>query len=122
MFDTLHITTCSYTVTVLPSTPPVASAVAGAAICPGGSTTVTASGGGTYQWFDGANPIGTGSSIAVSPSATTQYDCIVTVGGCVTNAQATVIVNPLPPAPVITASGTTTICSGSSVDLTSSYP
>jgi len=115
---------CEYmeTVTVGGSIPPVASASAAASICPGGTTTVTATGGGTYQWFDGSNPVGTGASIVVSPSTTTQYDCIVTVGGCVTNAQATVVVNTPAPAPVITASGTTTICSGSSVDLTSSYP
>jgi hypothetical protein len=111
-----------YTVTVATSTAPAASAISGAAICPGGSTTVTATGGGTYQWFDGTTSIGTGASIPVSPASTTQYDCLVTVAGCVTSAQATVTVNPLPPAPVITAGSTTTICSGSSVDLTSSYP
>ncbi|NRA13760.1 MAG: T9SS type A sorting domain-containing protein, partial [Crocinitomicaceae bacterium] len=41
--------------------------------------------------------------------------------GSSANSQATVVVNLLP-VPVITATGTTTICSGSSVDLTSSYP
>lgn len=111
-----------YTITVGGSTPPTASASSAASICPGGSTTVTAVGGGTYQWFNGSNPVGTGASIPVSPASTTQYDCLVTVGGCVTSTQATVIVNPLPPAPVVTAAGSTTICSGTTVDLSSSYP
>ena len=111
-----------YSVTVATSTAPAASASSAAAICPGESTTVTAVGGGTYQWLDGSTPIGTGATISVTPASTTQYDCIVTVGGCVTSTQATVIVNPLPPAPIVTAGSSTTICSGSSVNLTSSYP
>jgi hypothetical protein len=111
-----------YSVTVATSTAPAASASSAAAICPGESTTVTAVGGGTYQWLDGSTPIGTGATIPVTPASTTQYDCIVTVGGCVTSTQATVIVNPLPPAPIVTAGSSTTICSGSSVNLTSSYP
>ena len=111
-----------YSVTVASSTAPTVSASSAAAICPGGSTTVTATGGGTYQWFDGTTPIGTGATITVTPSSTTQYDCMVSVAGCVVPTQTTVIVNPLPPAPVITAGASTTICSGTSVNLTSSYP
>ena len=48
-------------------------------ICTGADTTLTATGGGTYQW----NPGGlTTQSITVSPGVTTTYTVTVTVGSC----------------------------------------
>jgi PKD repeat protein len=51
-------------------------------ICPGESTTLTAGGGTSYNWFDGSTSIGTGSSIAVTPTATNQYTCVISDGTC----------------------------------------
>ena len=112
-----------YTVTVNASTPATATVSPNASICPGGSATISATGGGTYQWFDGVTMIGATASLLVSPSNTTQYACLVTDGsGCQITVFTTVTVNTPAAAPIITASGPTTICAGSDVDLTSSYP
>ncbi|PWL27109.1 MAG: hypothetical protein DCO96_12280 [Fluviicola sp. XM-24bin1] len=111
-----------YTVNVAASTPATATVSASQAVCPGGSATISATGGGTYDWSDGFSSIGTGASETVSPAITTQYSCLVTDGfGCQTTVYTTVNVNtPIPP--TISASGTATICAGSTVDLTSSTP
>ncbi|MCR9174001.1 MAG: M43 family zinc metalloprotease [bacterium] len=111
-----------YTVNVATSTPATATASASQAICPGENATITATGGGTYDWSDGFASIGTNASETVSPSVTTQYSCLVTDGlGCQTTVYTTVNVNtPIPP--TISASGSTTICAGTTVDLTSSTP
>lgn len=113
----------SYTVNVAPSTAFGATAGPNQDICPGESATISASGGVSYQWLDGATIIGTNMSEVVSPAAQTQYTCVVTDGsGCQSTVYTTVTVNTPAPAPTISASGSTTICAGSSVDLTSSYP
>lgn len=112
-----------YTVTVNASSGFSAGISPNVSVCPGGSTTITASGGVSYQWFDGSMPMGTTASINVSPAAQTQYSCIVTnASGCQSTVYTTVSVFTPATAPVITASGSTTICAGTSVDLTSSYP
>ncbi|MBK8826620.1 MAG: T9SS type A sorting domain-containing protein [Saprospiraceae bacterium] len=83
-------------------------------ICTGASTTLTASGGTTYLWSNGA----TSTSITVSPTATTTYNVTVTDGnGCQASTSVTVTVNPLP-TPSIT--GDTEICTGASTTLTAS--
>lgn len=82
------------------------------AICQGSSTTLTASGGGTYQWSTGE----TTASISVSTAGS--YTVTVTASGCDSvPPSATVSVNSNP-APAITASGPTSFCSGGSVTLT----
>ncbi|MFT5777291.1 MAG: hypothetical protein ACI837_000222 [Crocinitomicaceae bacterium] len=112
-----------YTVVIGSSTGFTAGISPNISICPGGTIAVTASGGTTYQWFDGATPIGGTPSINVTPGTTTQYTCLVTNGvGCQSTVYVTVTLFVSPVAPVITASGSTTICAGTSVDLTSSYP
>lgn len=61
--------------------------------CAGQSRTLTATGGGTYQWYTAPTifnngtaipaPAGTAASLTVSPSATTTYRVVVTLpGGC----------------------------------------
>ena len=68
----------------------------------------------SYVWSNG----GTTSSIAVSPSSTTTYVVTATESnGCKNIASATITVNP---APVISFSGSTSICTGQSTTLTAS--
>jgi len=82
-------------------------------ICYGSSTTLTASGGATYQWSNGA----TSASIQVTPSSTTNYTVTVTTSaGCSATANATVTVNELPNVTIIASN--TTICNGQTVVLT----
>lgn len=81
--------------------------------CRGGSVTLTASGGGTYNWSSGPST----AAIAVSPSSTTSYTVTVTgSNGCTATAGTTVTVNPLPVPSVNNAS----ICSGAAATLTAS--
>ena len=58
--------------------------------CSGGSVSLTASGGGTYQWNTGASS----SSITVNQSST--YSVMVTANGCTATASQVVTVNPNP--------------------------
>jgi hypothetical protein len=63
-------------------------------ICAGASSTLTAAGASTYNWQPGNL---SGTSIVVTPSATTIYTITGTSStGCVTTATKTVTVNPLP--------------------------
>ncbi len=103
------------TIDQLPTTP---TAVASpASICPGISSTLTASGGdgsGTYTWLDGPGgaSIGTTDALVVSPSVTTTYYLTSTdaVTGCVSlEGSVTVTVTP---APVADAGSDITICEG----------
>ncbi len=66
----------SMTVTVNPN--PTASAGSSTTITIGNSTTLNATGGGTYLWSTGE----TSSSITVSPTASTQYCVTVNSNGC----------------------------------------
>lgn len=82
-------------------------------ICPGGSVTLNATGGGTYQWSPGG---ATTPSISVSPSSTTTY--IVTVTGsntCSRNDTVRVVVNPLP---IANAGPDRAICYGTTTSIT----
>jgi len=99
-----------------------ATSSANTAVCPGGSATITASGGTTYEWYDGGTLIASTASTTVTPASQTQYSCVVTDGsGCQSTVYTTVSVNTPPTAPTITPSGATTFCAGGDVDLTSSY-
>jgi hypothetical protein len=73
-----------------------------ASFCPGGSSTLTASGGTTYTWSPstGLNPT-TGSSVIANPTVTTTYIVSGTTSGCTATATVTVTINPTP---TITAS------------------
>ena len=104
------------TVNALPTTPTIA-ASGPTTFCDGGSVILTSSAGTTYLWSNGA----TTSSInaTISGSYTVQ---ITNIAGCISaeSTPMTVTVNALPSTPVISASGSTTICEGNSVTLTSS--
>ncbi|ASS48209.1 MAG: hypothetical protein CHH17_05550 [Candidatus Fluviicola riflensis] len=99
-----------FAVTVVPA--PVISIGGDEAICEGGSVAITASGATTLNWDNGA---GSGTSVTVSPVATTVYTVTGTDGACSATAQVTVTVNELP---TITTSGTSPVCEGESVSLT----
>ncbi|MFM8373589.1 MAG: beta strand repeat-containing protein, partial [Bacteroidota bacterium] len=92
-------------------------------ICSGASVNLTATGGGTYLWSNGA----TTAAITVAPSATTAYIVTVTgTGSCTATASTTITVNPQPTASIAVneTSGSNnndaSICSGASATLTAS--
>ncbi len=73
----------SYSVTVGSSSGFTAGISPNTAICSSQSATLTATGGTSYEWYDGSTQIGTTASIVVNPSASTQYYCVVTnAAGC----------------------------------------
>jgi hypothetical protein len=94
-------------------------------ICPGQSTTLSVSGGGlgsgaAWNWYSGScggTFLGTGTSISVSPSATTTY-FVRAIGTCNTTTCASVTVNVQSISSVANATATpTTICVGQSSTL-----
>lgn len=94
-------------------TPPVTISVSGnTTICEGQSTTLTASGGTSYEW-DNAS---TNSSETFQPSTTTTVQVIAFDGPCSDTADITITVNPLP---VAAFTGDTVICEGQTASLTS---
>lgn len=106
----------SVTVNSLPAAPTI-SASGPTTFCSGGSVTLTSTPGSSYLWSNGS----TSASINVN-SAGTYTVQVTNAAGCQSPASSgtTVIVNPLPAAPTISASGSTTICDGETVTLTSS--
>ena len=88
-------------------------------ICAGQSITLNASGGVSYSWSPTtglSNP--TSASPVASPTTSTIYTVTVTnAAGCQSTAQVTVNVRATP---VLTVSGNTTICAGSSTTLSAS--
>ncbi len=82
-------------------------------ICAGGSATLTASGGGTYQWSTAQ----TSAAITVTPTGTTTYSVLVSAGSCTASATHTVNVGANLTASI---SGPATICGGSSATLSAS--
>jgi gliding motility-associated-like protein len=90
---------------------PLAQAGNDRSICPGATTTLQGSGGGTYLWNTGQ----TTAQITVNPSTTTAYILSVNQGGCSGSDTVLVTVNP---APVATINGANTICAGQSALIT----
>jgi large repetitive protein len=98
----------------MPTTPTI-TAGGPTTFCSGGSVTLTSSSATDNLWSTG--------EVTQSITVSTSGDYTVTVGtaGCTaTSTITTVVVNPLPATPTITAGGPTTFCSGGSVTLTSS--
>ncbi len=88
-----------YTITVNPIPTPVISVTENSgttsndgSICIGSSVTLTASGGTSYSWDNGA----TTASITVSPASTTTYTVTVTANNCSSSTSQVITVNPLP--------------------------
>ncbi len=102
-------------VTVNVNAKPNASTSSDVTICDGISTTLTASGGGTYLWDNG---LGTGNSKTVSPSSSTTYEVEVSSAqGCKDSSSVTVTVDATPTA---STSADATICEGTSAMITAS--
>ncbi|MBI2271666.1 MAG: gliding motility-associated C-terminal domain-containing protein [Bacteroidetes bacterium] len=107
-------TSATKTITVNVTPAPTANITGNTSICQGQSTTLTAGGGGTYQWSGGISS--TSASVTVSPSSSTTYSVTVNSGGCF-SLPAAVTVNVLMP-PTATITGNTAVCQGQSTTLT----
>lgn len=78
--------------------------------CAGSPVTISASGLGNIEWFEGMTSLGVAASISVSPTLTTTYTAVLTdANGCTSTGNLTVTVNALP---TVTASADQTICVG----------
>jgi hypothetical protein len=99
------------------NTTPTITAGGPTTFCQGGNVVLTSSPASSYLWSTGA----TTQSITVSASGNYTVQAFTSFG-CVSpiSAPITITVNTLPITPTITAGGSTTICSGTNVTLTSS--
>ena len=86
-------------------------------LCSGQSTTLTASGSGTINWFNsGGTNLGSGTTLSIN-SAGTYYASAS--NGCGTSAQTGIVINgsSIQSAPTLNLSGSQSICPGSSITL-----
>lgn len=104
--------TATISVTII--NPPTASISGSTTICSGQTTTLTASGGGTYSWSNGS----TASAISVSPTVNTGYIVTVSNGSCSDTASVMVNVTTSPTAAISLPD--TTICGGTTLTITAS--
>ncbi len=108
------LTECEITQLYTSGISPITTTTSASSICVGANTTITAIGANTYVWNPGNF---TGSSITVSPTATTTYTVTGTdANGCVNTASTTVTVNPLPTVTANSSAGS--VCAAESVTLT----
>jgi len=110
------VNTCINTATqviFVNSLPPVAANADNSSICIGGSLTLSGSGAATYTWSGGVT-----NNSSFYPSSTSSYTVSGTdASGCKNSATIQIVVNPLPSV-IILNSGSDTICSGETVQLT----
>ncbi len=83
-------------------------------ICLGSSSVLTAGGGITYLWSNGA----TNASITVTPTTTTTYSVAIATASCTKDTEVTVVVEP--PLNLQVTPPNTGVCSGDSIALTAS--
>jgi large repetitive protein len=111
----------STVVTALSCATPTISAGGPTTFCAGGSVTLTANatGASAYQWYRNNTAIPSASASTYNATSSGSYTVQVTYPTtCSAVSSATAVtVNPLPPAPAITANGPTTFCTGGSVIL-----
>ncbi|HEX2533656.1 MAG TPA: hypothetical protein VHK69_07970 [Chitinophagaceae bacterium] len=117
--------TASSTVTVPAA--PVAQAGPDRTVCSGATVTLGAApvSGHTYSWTSDHGEFASASANPdVTPSATITYTLkeTITATGCFRTDTVTITVKPVPARPIISAGGSTTICEGTGVTLTSSSP
>ncbi len=108
--------TKSFAKTITVNASPIVSTSGNIAMCTGSSTTLTGSGATTYSWSPstGLN-ITTGSSVNANPVSSTTYTVIGTSNGCTNTKTIAVTVSS---GLVLSVSGASSICSGSSTSLT----
>lgn len=86
-------------------------------VCTGGSSTLTASGGGTYVWNTGSSA----SSLVVTPTSSAAYSVVVTDSfGCTDSDTYSVSVTVQPTASVSVSGAISTVCSGTAATLNAS--
>lgn len=86
--------------------------------CSGEPVSISASGNGTIEWFEGTTSIGTGTSISVSPTTTTSYEAVLTDNNnCEDTDMVEVSVNSLPN---VSAGSDAAICIGESTTISAS--
>src|SRR6185437_7354544 len=113
-------TSANTTVTVNPV--PAVPTISGTPLtfCSGSSVTLTASdatGGVSYQWYNGGSAISAATNATYGASASGTYTVQATLSGCSsTSTGTTVTVNTTPPTPTVSGSPTT-FCAGGSVTL-----
>jgi hypothetical protein len=94
---------------------PTINAGSGVAICPGSSSTLSATGANTYSWSPATGLNTTvGSTVIASPSTTTTYTVTGITLGCRGTATKTVTVNAAPPPTAFSVTGGGIFCSGGS--------
>ncbi|MGD0712146.1 MAG: PKD domain-containing protein [Bacteroidales bacterium] len=106
--------TASVLITVNPG-PTVSISASANPICPGTSTTLTASGATTYSWSGG---LGTSNPVIVTPASTTTYTVTGTTAGCTGTASITVNLNSN--LTISISASANPICTGASTTLTAS--
>lgn len=112
--NTNYIATLNYTLSA-----PTITAGGSTTFCNGGSVVLTATGTGTYQWYNGATAITGANSSTYTATTAGSYTVIATNGACVSTASNAIVVTlTTPPAPTVSAGGATTFCQGGSVVLT----
>jgi uncharacterized repeat protein (TIGR03803 family) len=104
--------------------PPTPSITAGTTttFCVGASVILTSNAPNGNQWYKDGIAIGGATATTLNVTTSGSYTTIVTLNGCSSPASNAIVVtvNPIPPAPTITAGGAITFCQGGSVTLTSS--
>jgi large repetitive protein len=107
----------AFVITVKPIAVPTIT-VTNTVICAGSSTNLTATGcTGKVTWYYDDKTL-TGATITVKPNTTTTYTATCSSVYCISEKSTPVTVTVENPAPPVVSSGTSTICSGSSVELT----
>ena len=112
--------TANVVVNTIPAVPTV-TASGPLTFCAGGSVTLTSSAASGNQWKLNGNNIAGATNTDYSANATGNYSVTVTSNGC-TSAPSSIMavtVNPIPATPTITAGGSTSLCTGGNVILTS---
>lgn len=104
------------------SAAPVISAAGALGFCAGGSVILNSSSTTGNQWFLNGIAISNATGSSYTVTVTGNYTATNATGGCTSAASnvLTVTVNAIPAAPVITAAGSVTVCSGTGVVLSSS--
>ncbi len=114
------------TVTVIadPASPTI-SATGATTVCPGSGVGLTASASGAYayQWYNnGAAISGATTNIYTASTSGTYTATVINSTGCISNegSPVTVTIEPAPPSPTVSISGSTTFCTPGSVTLSAS--